>query len=524
LDLDAVAEQQLLAASAVNVPLFRDKDMRKILAALAIASGLSGAGTAAAVEPRVAAPETQGFDAAALAEVVLAAKASGKPIHSLTLVRAGQAILDIAFYPYDGSSLHDMASVTKSVTTSLIAIAAADGKLDLDAPMVSFFPGRQMANRDARKEGITVRQLTQNLSGLACIGAPEELTLAQMQASPDFVQFALDLPMAAEPGIRFDYCSPGMHILSAILQGATGKTAFTYAREKLFGPLGIVDVAWDADPQGTTRGWGDLHLSPRDMIKLGELWLHGGAWQGQQLIPAAWMAAATTGAVKSDRHEDYGYGFWVGPRTEPVPYFFAAGRGGQRILAVPAFDLVVATTGGGFDPGDIIDPIAGTLVDPAKPLPPNPSGAARLADAIAMAEAAPPPEPVQPLPAIGAAANGKTYAFLANPYALKALKLTFSGGAEAVLALTDRDGTVERPVGLDGVYRWSPGPNGVRYGVSGRWTDVSTMVLDYNTIGDIRAYTITLRFSGETLEVTFDQRDEPAVATLTGRIEAIQAP
>jgi CubicO group peptidase (beta-lactamase class C family) len=518
LDVDTVAEQQLLTVRARAAVW--SQDMLRVLKAFAVVSGLSGAGTVAATELPAALPETQGFDSAALAELVLAAKASGKPIHSLTLIRSGQVILDVAFYPYDGATLHDMASVTKSVTTSLIAIAAADGKLDLDAPMVSFFPGRQLANRDARKERITVRQLTQNVSGLACIGAPEELTLAQMQASSDFVQFALDLPMAEEPGARFDYCSPGMHILSAILQQATGKTAFDYAREKLFGPLGIIDAAWDLDPQGTTRGWGDLHLALPDMIKLGEPWLHGGAWEGKQLIPAAWMQAATTGAVKSDRHEDYGYGFWVGPKTEPIPYFFAAGRGGQRILAAPAIDLVVATTGGGFDPADIIDPIAGTLVDPTKALPANPSGEAKLADAIAMAAAAPPAEPVQPLPAMGAAVNGKTYAFPANPYALKALKLAFPSGAEAVLTLTDGDGTVERPVGLDGAYRWSPGPNGVRYCISGRWTDASTMVVDYNTIGDIRAYTITLRFAGEALEATFDQRDEPAVATLTGRIEA----
>jgi CubicO group peptidase (beta-lactamase class C family) len=77
--------------------------------------------------------------------VVPAARASGKPIHSLTVVRGGEVILDAAFYPYDPSNLHDMASVTKSVTTSLMAIAAGEGRLDLNAPVVSFFPGREIA-------------------------------------------------------------------------------------------------------------------------------------------------------------------------------------------------------------------------------------------------------------------------------------------------------------------------------------------------------------------------------------------
>jgi hypothetical protein len=96
-----------------------------------------------------------------------------------------------------------------------------------------------------------------------------------------------------------------------------------------------------------------------------------------------------------------------------------------------------------------------------------------------------------------------------------AVRLTFSDRAsEATLTLTDAGGTATRPVGLDGVYRWSPGPNGVRYGVSARWMDASTLVLDYNTIGDIRAYTITARYIGDTLEMTLSQRDEPMVVTL----------
>ena len=192
-------------------------------------------------------PEGQGFDSGKLAEVLRAVKESGQPVHSLLVVLRGNVVLDANFYPYDGS-LHDVASVTKSVTTSLIGIADGEGLLDLDAAMLSFFPGRTVANRDDRKERITVRQLTQNLSGLACVGYPDEVTLEQMAASDDFVQFTLDLPMSHEPGTHFDYCSPGMHLLSAILQQAAGRTALDFAREKLFAPLGIADVAWDDDP------------------------------------------------------------------------------------------------------------------------------------------------------------------------------------------------------------------------------------------------------------------------------------
>jgi CubicO group peptidase (beta-lactamase class C family) len=470
---------------------------------------------AGAQQPGTAAPEAEGFSSARLAEVLLAIGERGVPIHSLLVERGERIILDAAFYPYDTATLHDMASVTKSVMTTLIGIAAAESKLDLDAPMLSFFPDREIANREPRKERITVRHLTQNLSGLACIGFPDETTLAEMEESRDFVQFALDLPMGAEPGTRFDYCSPGMHLLSAILQHATGETALTYATAKLFEPLGIADAAWDEDPQGITRGWGDLHLRPDDMARLGTLWLHRGRWNNSQLIPEDWLIDATTSAVTSDRYEDYGAGFWVGPASEPVPYFFASGRGGQRIVVAPSLDLVIVTTGGGFDPGTVIDPVVTTLLDPAAALPADPAGEAALTAAVAAAGAPPAGKPVPALPATAARIGGKTYDVEPNPYGLASIRLDFPGGSEATWTSVDAIGTAVRPVGLDGTYRWSVGENGVVHGARADWIDPGTLVLDYNTVGDIRAYTITVRFEGNDAGLTIVQHDEASTVVLS---------
>jgi len=464
---------------------------------------------------RSAPPEVHGFASGKLAQVLDAVVAAQAPIHSLMLVRGGDVLLDATFYPYDGGS-HDLASVTKSVTTSLVAIAAGEGALDLDAPMLTFFPGRAIANIDARKQKVTVRQLTQNLSGLACVGYPEEVTLARMQASPDFLQFALDLPMAHEPGTHFDYCSPGMHILSAILQQATGMSEAAFAEEKLFAPLGITGATWSTDPQGITHGWGDLDLAPGDMQKLGTLWLHGGSWNGLQVIPADWLATATTRARRSDRYEDYGDGFWVGPSNEPIPYFSASGRGGQRILVAPALDLVIVTTGGGIDPGDIIDPMMTALVDPQQPLPADPAGEAALAKAIGRAAAAPAAKSPADLPPLAAQVSGKTYRFAANAYGIESIMLDFPGGAEATMTLSLSGVAVPRPVGLDDVYRFSPGEYDIALGVRGAWRDDRTFVLDYNTIGKIRAYGITCHFTGKDMELTIDQKDEPMTVKLTG--------
>jgi CubicO group peptidase (beta-lactamase class C family) len=226
---------------------------------------------------RTSTPEEQGFDSVKLAEGLQSLRDKGVPIHSLLIIRNGYVLLDAYFYPYDGSWVHDLSSVTKSFTTTLIAIAAAQGKLQLDQPIVSFFPDRTIANLDARKQQITVRQLTGNVNGLdsGCL-AGDEPTLNAMRAQPDWIQASLDRQVVRQPGSSFCYDSPGMHLLSAILQRATGMTELAFAQKYLFEPLGIQDAVWESDPQGYTHGWGDLHLKPRDAAKLGYLWLSNG--------------------------------------------------------------------------------------------------------------------------------------------------------------------------------------------------------------------------------------------------------
>jgi len=114
---------------------------------------------------------------------------------------------------------------------------------------LSFFPERKVANRDAAKERITVRHLVSMSSGLDCTAANDEQTLHEMERTADFIQFVLDRKMIYEPGVQFVYCSPGMHLLSAILQKATGMTALDFACRHIFEPLGIRNVIWPADPR-----------------------------------------------------------------------------------------------------------------------------------------------------------------------------------------------------------------------------------------------------------------------------------
>ena len=468
-------------------------------------------------------PEEQGFDSARLAEGLLAIREQGIRIHSLTLIRRGRVLLDASFYPFDGSTIHDLASVTKSVMTTLIAIAADQGRLRLDQPMLSFFPDRPVANREPRKERITVRHLAGMCAGLDCTAAHDEQTLTEMQASPDWVQFMLDRRMVDEPGARFEYSSPGMHLLSAILQQATGMTALEYARVNLFGPLGIREVVWkQQDPRGYTDGWGGLYLHPRDAAKLGFLWLHGGRWEGRQLVSRRWVEQSARRQIATDRGDDYGYGWWV-PRGEQ-PEFAAMGRGGQYIRVFPAMEAMVVTTGGGWEWDEVTPMLVGAVGDMRRPLPANPAGVARLRAALAAIREPPAPRAPAPLSRAARAVSGRTFLFAPNPLRLEALRLDFDGPAEARLTatLTGQPGW-RFPVGLDGVYRQSPGDFGLPMGLRGEWVDGQTFLLDYDRIANNEAHTLRMRFSAERVTVEAGERTREAKVRLEGQAEDVPA-
>lgn len=450
---------------------------------------------------RSATPEELGFDSARLANALLTIRQKDIKVHSLLLVRRGYTFVDATFYPYDGTTVHDVASVTKSVMTTLIGIAADQGSLRLDQPMLSFFPNRPIATRDARKERITVRHLTNMSSGLDCTPERDEATLKEMWTAPDWVQFILDRPVKWEPGTQFVYCSPGTHMLSAILQQATGMTALEFARQNLFAPLGIRDVIWPADPQGVTRGWGDIRLHSQDMAKIGFLWRNGGVWDGRQIVSRKWVTDSVKPLISTGEDEHYGYGWWVDTAKAEGEFtsYRADGRGGQYIIVVPSLDLIIVTTGGGFEIGDIAPLLVQAIGDMSKPLPAKPTGVAQLQAAVRGVAQAPAPTPVAPLPATARAISGKTFVFTPNPTTLTSARLEFNDAATAMMYITFGDDAPPQamPVGLDGVYRMSRGSDDAPQGVRGYWVDEQTFVFEYAGITNNDHIVFRLRFEGD---------------------------
>jgi CubicO group peptidase (beta-lactamase class C family) len=444
-----------------------------------------------------ATPESQGVDSAALAELVGRARGSIPGLHSLLLVRHGKVVLDAYFYPFAPGLPHDAASVTKSITSIATGIAVDRGLEKLDEKVLPIFPREGPAEVDARKAAITIDDLLTMRPGLDCGFRPGEQELAEMRRSPDWVQAALALHMKYDPGTHFGYCSPGFHLLSSILMAKTGMSEFAFARRYLFEALGIKKVIWPVDPQGRTHGWGNSHLLPRDFAKLGLLYLHGGAWEGKQVVSGDWVKRSVAVHTQARAGVDYGYGWWLYNEANPK-YFEANGRGGQRVIVAPSRDLVLVLTGGGYDTNAVV-PAVFAAVKGEEALPENAGAARRLREKV---DAAIQPPAAGAVSAVPAVAVGKTYVL--DPLnATRLESLAFSAG-ELRFKMMGEEYAV--PLGLDGVYRLAAtGPFNLPMGAKFAREGDGEYLLDLNLIANINHYELRMRFVGDRVEIVANE-------------------
>jgi CubicO group peptidase (beta-lactamase class C family) len=222
--------------------------------------------------------------------------------------------------------------------SALIGIALREGYIhSLNQKLVEFYPEYITPTSDPRIKDITIEHLLTMTSGFE-----QEPSLGE-----DWFKSMLEQPVSDEPGQVFHYNSAAEHLLSGILTRSTHLTALEFANKHLFQPLGIPLPSWETDPQGNNVGGDGLSLRPRDMAKIGYLYLHQGLWDGQQLVPAEWVQASTEEHAKADFWSgSYGYLWWV-TALEGHGAYYAAGFGGQYIYVIPDLDLVVVITGNG---------------------------------------------------------------------------------------------------------------------------------------------------------------------------------
>lgn len=333
--------------------------MRPRLLALALALLLATAAQAG--------PPAPGEPAAALAPSLqrLEARIAAGELRQVTsvLVSTPRGLLYEGYFGGAGrDTLHEVRSASKSWTALLVGIAIDRGELaGVEVPVPPLFADRRpFAHPDPRKEAITVEDLLTMSSLLECDdwnsfsrGNEERMYLLE-----DWVRFTLDLPVKGFPpwqtppekaryGRSFAYCTAGVATLGAVLEVVTGRELEDYAREHLFAPLGIDEVAWKHSSLGLAFAGGGLGMRGRDLVALGELVLHGGTLAGRRLVSRAWVDAMLTPRVEVDDETEYGYLWWqrkVAAGDRSIPVWFASGNGGNKVYVVPELGAVAVVT------------------------------------------------------------------------------------------------------------------------------------------------------------------------------------
>jgi CubicO group peptidase (beta-lactamase class C family) len=295
-----------------------------------------------------------------------------KDVRAIAVSVGDETVLERYFDDSQGEYA-GVADVTKSVMSLLVGIAIDQGHIpEVEATVGQLLPGHgnEMAPGIA---DVTLAQLLTMTAGMRPDN-PDGTTF--YDPTNNWVRAILTEGLERSPGEAFAYASASSHLLSAILVEATGQQVLDYARDHLFYPLGIdttpaseiqylagtaedfaatrqayrqADFVWPRDPQGYHIGDGFLKLTIQDMVTIGQIMLNGGKWEGQQVVPSAWVEEATSTHVDDTATSDspaapgYGYLWWI-TTADGHPAFAAAGYGGQLIEVVPDLNLVVVVS------------------------------------------------------------------------------------------------------------------------------------------------------------------------------------
>jgi len=251
------------------------------------------------------------------------------------------------FHSGDSSLTTDVRSVTKSVMATLIGIAIDKGYIPSENQTIGDYLRPLVGTIDSSRANIKIRDLLSMTSGISGNDLIDGSGYNNWENAPNQLKYTLNKPMDSTPGQMFTYNNGAAHLISAVLTQATGMSTFQFATQYLFHPLEIPDRYWIVDKQGIYNGAEGLNLTPFDMLNLGKLYLNKGMYNGVRVISEEWINKATTFKITTNNVEPfspgYGYFWWIGD-VNSHKYFFANGYGGQFIVVVPDFNLIVIAT------------------------------------------------------------------------------------------------------------------------------------------------------------------------------------
>jgi CubicO group peptidase (beta-lactamase class C family) len=313
-------------------------------------------------------PAEQGVDPAGIEAMVAAlAPLSEVELHSLMVVRHGHVVAEGWWEPYRREDPHLLYSLSKSFTSTAIGLAVAEGLVDLDATVLSYFPEFDARVTGERSRSMRVRDIAAMASGHEA----ETFERAYVAGDGDMVLGLLLTPPEREPGTIFAYNQPCTYTLGAIIARVSGVSLTEYLRPRLFEPLGISPYGWQLDQLGREQGFAGLHVPTEAIAKLGLLYLNHGEWHGRQLLTPEWVAEATrshipTNEPNPDWSGGYGFQFWQSRHG-----YRGDGAFGQFMLVLPEADAVVAMTAQSPDMQAMLNAVwthlLPAMTDPAQP-------------------------------------------------------------------------------------------------------------------------------------------------------------
>lgn len=278
------------------------------------------------------APRARGVDPAQIQGFLDDAARLGVELDSFMVWRGGDVIAEGWWWPYRADLRHMMHSATKSFLSAGVGIAIAEGRFSLHDRVASFFPDHLPAEMSENLAAMTVEDLLTQTSGHAQ-GASGSIWRG---IATSWIAEFFKIPVVYRPGSTFKYTSASSFMLSAIISRTTGETAHDYLRPRLLEPLGIDDLTWDIGPENLNPGGNGISCRTADLLKLAILHLRDGGWNGVQVLPQAWVKAAT----RPHRGNAHGYHWWMGPGGS----FYAYGVFGQFAVVFPEHDAVLAIT------------------------------------------------------------------------------------------------------------------------------------------------------------------------------------
>ena len=466
-------------------------------------------------------PEAEGVSSAGILAFLDAVSRSTHELHSFMLVRHGRVIAEGWWSPYSAQFNHTLYSLSKSFTSTAVGFAVSEGKLHVEDRVVSFFPDELPDKPSDHLAALRVKDLL-----TMSVGNAKEPTRSMVE-QPDWVKAFLAWPIENPPGTQFLYNSAASYMLSAIVQQVTGQRVLDYLQPRLFAPLDIHGATWETCPRGiNVGGWG-LSIQTEGLAKVGHMYLRKGVWEGRQVLPARWVEEATTFKIQqpapakpsrpndqNDWLQGYCYQFWRCRHNA----FRGDGAFGQFMVVMPEQDAVAVITAESRDLQGELDLVWDHLL-PAMtpgPLPRDREAERRLAQTLTSLALPPLQGPTSSL--LAERISGKEFTLDKNESAFRSATFTFDSNG-TLFTMRDSREQYSIPCGLG---RWQrsetalPGtpprlisggapPTGTpaKVAASGRWADSDTWEMLLRYYETPHHDTVTCRFEGDTVRISF---------------------